>query len=558
MAKPAAAFLRSREPTPEPAPVVRAARDGFLTAFLRLFRAWRERNDATLHASTGMKHLLVRLQDLFTRSAVGSARASVRLDSVSTQMKQVSNSLSALVRTADKLHSNIHHVADASQQTLAAAREMNTLSADGRDLSQNAMASSEQLRVQMQATVERIESLVKGIGSVMSVSQVIEEIARQTLLLSFNAAIEAARAGSHGRGFGVVAQEVRALAERTGAQTQEIKALLDKIATELNPAREALLASSGLVENAAHGTQAVGQALERIAELADGTAERMEQVAAAVEAQRGGMDNVFADLKTATAASQGVIADTEALTRSTFAVSELVEESFQQFVCVDTNTPFHRALRACHELSARTRGIFERAVDQGRCRLEDVLAYEYQEIKGPAIRRLERLFDVSRVPPEGFTPPKYHAGYDAAIDLELQAVMDELKSREPALLYIIVVDLNLYGPSHHREYCQPWTGIPEKDVVGNRAKRFFHDKWLSVRGTRVGLGPAAANVPDRASREQFIRAGCRLTEHADSAREFAVKVYGRDTGVVATPIFVPIYVKGHRYGSATAAWKIDT
>jgi methyl-accepting chemotaxis protein len=557
MAKTATAFVKNREPVSGPAPGVPAPPRGILAGLLRPFRAWRE-GAGTLHASARMKRLLVGLQELFTRSAVGSARASVRLDSVSTQIKQVNESLGGLVRTAETLHSNIHNVSDASQQTLAAAREMNMLSASGRNLSQETTASSEQLRVQMRATVERIEALVKGIGSVMSVSQVIDEIARQTLILSFNATIEAARAGDHGRGFAVVAHEVRALAERTGAQTHEIKTLLEKIATELTPAREALLASSDLVESTAHGTQTVGQALERIAELAAATAQRMEQVAAAVEAQRGGIDIVFANLKTATAASQVVIADTEALTRSTFAVSELVEESFQQFVCVDTNTPFHRALRACHELGARTREMFERAIDNGRCRLEDVLAHEYHEIKGPAIQRLQRLFDVSRVPPEGFTPIKYHTGYDAAIDLELQAVLDELKSRDPALLYIVVVDLNLYGPTHHREYCQPWTGIAEKDIVGNRVKRFFHDKWLSVRGARVGLGPAAATVPDRASREQFIRAGCKLTEDADSAREFAVTVYGRDTGVVATPIFVPIYVKGHRYGSATAAWKIDT
>jgi methyl-accepting chemotaxis protein len=164
---------------------------------------------------------------------------------------------------------------------------------------------------------------------------------------------------------------------------------------------------------------------------------------------------------------------------------------------------------------------------------------------------------VSHVPSEGFTPPKYSAGYDAAIDLELQAVLDELKSRDPALLYIVVVDLNLYGPTHHREFCQPWAGVPAKDLIGNRVKRFFTDKWLSVRGARVDLGPGAANVPDRATREQFIRAGCRLTENADNAGKFAVTVYGRDTGVVATPIFVPIYVKGQRYGAATAAWKVD-
>src|SRR5712671_4840446 len=145
MAKPATAFANDREPVSAPARVVPTARPGLLARFL----AWRRRDDR-LRASKPMKRLLVRMQELFTRSAVGSARASVRLDSVSTQMRQVNESLGGLVHAAEKLHSNIHNVSDASRQTLAAAREMNTLSASGRNLSQQTTASSEQLRTQMQ------------------------------------------------------------------------------------------------------------------------------------------------------------------------------------------------------------------------------------------------------------------------------------------------------------------------------------------------------------------------------------------------------------------------
>lgn len=559
-----ARILTRTEPTAAPEPIAPLrSRPSLLRRFLAGCSAWVGFGRAAPRAggivvSRDLKSILGSIQDLVTRSAVGSARASVRLDSVTTQIKQVHTSLGGIVRNAENLREHIQKISVASGDTLNAAQEMNELTADGRTLSLQTASSSEHLQAQMQATVERIEALVRGIGSIMDVSHIIDEVARQTLLLSFNAAIEAARAGNHGRGFAVVAHEVRALAERTSAQTHEIKALLDKIAAELAPAREALAASRGLVETTAQGAQAVGQALERIAELASGTAEHMSAVVTAVDEQRAGMEEVFANLKTARASSETITQDVEALTTSTFAVSELVEESFQHFVHVDTGSAFHRALGATRELAQRAQTIFENAIDRGHCTLADVLAYEYEEIKGAHIQSLARLFDVSRVPPEGFNPPKYRARYDAVVDAALQQAMDELKARDPALLYIIVVDLNLYGPIHHRAHCQAWTGVPEQDVLGNRAKRFFYDKWLSVRGARVGLGPNAMRVPDRAAREDFINAGCRMTEDARSAEEFGVTVYGRDTGVVATPIFVPIYVKGHRYGSATAAWKIDT
>jgi methyl-accepting chemotaxis protein len=500
--------------------------------------------------------VLQEVQALTTKSAVASATAALRLDSVNTQVEQTNASLDSMLRTAGELNSQFQRVSNASAKTLSAASEMENLSTGGRDLSKKAMGSSEELQTQMQATVAHIEKLVKGVTAIIRVSETIQAIARQTTLLSFNATIEAARAGEQGKGFAVVAGEVRSLAQHTEARTKEIKNILDGLATELAPAHEALQTSRKLVDSTAEGVRSVGDSLERIAELATDTDHNMNAVATVVNDLSDGVDSIFNNLKTATASSETIAKHTQALVNANFSLSSMVEESFIQFAKIDMDTQFHRGLRGARELGRKARKVFEDAIDDGLCTIDDVLSYEYREIKGAQIQSLARLFDVSRVPFEGFTPPKFATRYDSVVDLGIQRAMEQIKQSDPTLLHAIVVDLNLYGPIHHAEYCQDWTGVYDKDIANNRMKRFFYGKWISADSVRLGLGPNAALVPNRASREDFIRAGCEMREKPDSEDLFNVKLTVRDGGEVVVAIHVPIFVRGHRYGAASCGWVV--
>jgi len=462
-----------------------------------------------------------------------------------------------MLSTAGRLNEDIKRIAASSNQTLEAAQEMNRLSADGRDLSAKGAASSEQLQAQMRETVERIDRLVRSVQAINNVSKVIEEIARQTRLLSFNAAIEAARAGEQGRGFAVVAGEVRRLSDRTAENTREIKTLLDSVGQDLGPAREAVQKSQGLVERTAGHAHSVGEAMTRLAGLATDVSGHMQQIAAAVDQQRHGVEDVFSRLTAATEALQGVSRDVDGIAAATFNLSEITEETFQHFVQVDTGTVFHRALVLGRELAQRSRRIFEQAVDAGKCSLADVLAFDYREIRGADIRGLAHLFDVSRVPASGFQPPKYRTRYDGFVDVPLKEAMDEIKAREPALIFALLIDLNSYGPIHNQEYCKDWTGDPAKDLVGNRVKRFFTDQRVLVRGARVGLGARGAQLPDRATRGDFERSGCPLRETPGDADAFMVQTYARDTGAIVTVLTAPVFVKGQRWGAVLLGWNTD-
>jgi methyl-accepting chemotaxis protein len=501
--------------------------------------------------------VLEAIQEVTVRSAVGSATSAMRLDSVNTQLEHAAESLDRLLHTADRLHKQFHEVSQSCAKTLIAAGEMQELSAGGRNLSRRSTTSSSDLRAQMRMTLQHTEKLVSGVTAVVRVSETIQAIARQTTLLSFNATIEAARAGERGKGFAVVAGEVRQLAQRTEVRTKEIKTVLAGLEKELAPAQAALEVSRQLVDDAAYDVQCVANSLERIAELATGTDRDMNAVSEAVTDLSEEIEGIVKNLGHATASSEAIGRDVKTLVASNVSVSQMVDASFLQFARIDLGTAFHRGLRHARELGLLARRVFERAIDTGQCSLDDVLQFDYREIKGSEIQNLSRLFDVSRVPPEGFTPPKYSTRYDAVVEGELQRAMEQVKASDPILRIAAVLDLNLYMPIHHPEYCRDWTGDPKQDIAGNRAKRFFYDKWSTTEGARVGLGSMWSQVPARASREEFIRAGCEMRETSEIANSLSVKLQVREGRVVLAIVLVPLFVKGQRYGAASCSWFVD-
>lgn len=549
--------LPSAVPAPKPTPVATARLPERVAERKAEPRAgWRAKLALLMRGAGGFAETLTALQEAITRTAVGAARTSMRLGSVTEQLKRIHTALAEMLGTSGRLNDDIKRIATSSASTREAAHEMNEVTMEGRALSSKGAASAAKLESQMRETVERIDRLAQGVESISQVSQIIDDIARQTKLLSFNAAIEAARAGNQGRGFAVVAKEVGTLAELTAQRTREIKALLDRVSNELAPARKAVEESASLVDTTTGQVHAVGTAMDRLAGLAGTVENHMQSITTAVEQQREGIAELFVKLQAATESSTQISTDAEAMTAATFALSELTEDTYRHFGQVNTGTVFHRVLGLARDLAGESAAIFGRAIDARRCKLDDVLALEYREIKGEDIRTLAHLFDVSRVPSHGFNPPKFHTRYDQFVDVDLMRAMDAIKAREPALIFALAIDLNAYGPIHNSEYCKDWTGVTAQDLVGNRVKRFFTDQRVLVRGARVGLH-AAARLGDRVSRADFARAGCELAERADDAEEFLVQTYARDTGAIVTVLTVPLFVKGQRWGAVLMGWNTD-
>ncbi len=499
---------------------------------------------------------LAALEQVINRSAAGAARTSLQVQTLAREIDQILTGTRSMQETLDNLGGNISLSAIATEEAAESTRSMADLTRHGRAESDLAVATVRHLQQQTTVTSERLESLLGHILKVNEVSQVIGEIADRTGMLSLNAAIEAAHAGAAGRGFAVVAEEVRKLADRTSLQTQEIGALLEAIRKDLDPAREAMEQSLGLASATRTQVEAVEQRFSEIADLAESTAGNVASLAGtATEEQEAAQ--ILMEASGKLLESTGTLKSAaEAVAQDAFAVTSLTEEGHRHLAAYDTGSLFHRALGLARGLATTSSTILEGTVKEGRISAEALLALDYTEIHGSEIQSLSRFFNILRVSPEGFTPPKFRTAYDALVERTLQEAFDGILEQDPRLTFALIIDLNSYAPSHNKVFSKDWTGQPDKDLAGNRVKRFFTDNRVLVRGARHGLGEAAEALPDRVDRAAFQRVS-DLREQAANRQEFLVQTYARDTGAIITVLTVPLYVLGQRYGASLLGWSSD-
>jgi len=179
----------------------------------------------------------------------------------------------------------VEEVARNAMSTSDASKVTSTEAANGRDQAREAVNAINSVSTEISSSTTMVEELAGRVREIGKVLDVIRGIAEQTNLLALNAAIEAARAGEQGRGFAVVADEVRALAARTQASTGEIEAMIGSVQSSADQAVRAMGNSRTLASNTQSLAQATGQSLERIAQSIAEINDRNMLIATASEEQ---------------------------------------------------------------------------------------------------------------------------------------------------------------------------------------------------------------------------------------------------------------------------------
>ncbi|MBH3375665.1 methyl-accepting chemotaxis protein [Pseudomonas juntendi] len=232
------------------------------------------------------------LRDTIRQIAASSdqlASASEELHTVtedtSRGLHQQSAEIDQAATAVNQMTAAVEEVANNAVSTADASRGADQTTRDGRDRVNPALASIQHLVADVTGTSSEIEQLASNANEISRVLDVIGAIAGQTNLLALNAAIEAARAGEAGRGFAVVADEVRALAHRTQQSTAEIEQMIAGIQNGTERAVTAMHSSQGRATGTLEVAEGAGQALEVIAEAMASINQRNLVIASASEQQ---------------------------------------------------------------------------------------------------------------------------------------------------------------------------------------------------------------------------------------------------------------------------------
>lgn len=404
----------------------------------------------------------------------------------------------AVAVAAEEMAATLNSVAVNTHQAADLAVAVNQAAGDGMSAVEDTWRCMETIKVSVEQTLGTVQRLAASSATIGEIVSLIEEVADQTNLLALNAAIEAARAGEHGRGFAVVADEVKNLSAKTAASTKEIARIISTIQQEGQSASASMAEEQERVMEGVVTAQAAREALEKIAHLTGESTGMISQIATATEEQSATTSEISEKIQRISFVAQEVddlMVENDRTLHQLSGVAENIYATVGRFLVGN----YHDAMKglAC-ELRDRASEALQKAVNEGRVTSEALFSRQYRPIPNTS-------------------PQKFSTTYDALFDQIIVPLQEELLTRSGDLVFAICVDDHGYCPSHNLKFSKPLTGDHEVDKAQNRTKRIFDDK--------TGLKAAQNTTP------------------------FLLQTYLRDTGEIMNDLSTSIVIGGRRWGA---------
>ncbi|AZZ92096.1 HAMP domain-containing protein [Hahella sp. KA22] len=221
-----------------------------------------------------------------------------------TAISEITTTVEEVKQTASVSNQKARHVTEAAQRTLQ-------VSQDGRKAVEATQDSMSQIRQQMHAVAESIVRLSEQSQAIAEIVATVNDLAEQSNLLGVNASIEAVKSGEQGRGFSVVAQEVKTLADQSKQATGQVRNILNDIQRAMNKAVMVAEQSSKAVDGGYQQAQLSGDAIRMLADSIEESSGAALQIAASSQQQLVGMDQVASAMESIKKASQDNVEGTK-------------------------------------------------------------------------------------------------------------------------------------------------------------------------------------------------------------------------------------------------------
>jgi methyl-accepting chemotaxis protein len=403
--------------------------------------------------------------------ALGIHEAADNVNLVSTQLKRQEEQLQRLRESARAMVDNNSQIDDAT----TSANEAAQASLKELAVSEHTVKSGiSQVSVLIDA-VERIErrlsSVAVSLKEVAGNSGSIDMIARQTNILSLNAAIEAARAGPSGLGFAVVAAEVKSLSGKTREATLQIGATVTALSEGVDDlVKESTTAAA---EGAASrmGAHKIEGAFGRIGENIKELAKVSGGIAVSAHNNLGQCDIVLKELDIL---DQEVHMSAENLTKASEQISRLLDYigDIINEIGTSADVPSEDSIyaSASTHMSFEVKAAFERAITDRKVSAEDLYDEEYREIPGSE-------------------PKQYLTRFTEICDDILQPILERYLSLLPNTQYAIAIDRNNYIPTHNLKYSKPQTSNSAWNAANSRNRTIVAIRGFQARAPSIDSGP---------------------------------------------------------------------
>ncbi len=243
-----------------------------------------------MHAS--LREVIENLAEASDTVSTGAGEINSRMGDLAGIIRQQADGSNQVSAAITEMSESVREVSNGAEEASRMAADSGELAHSGGQTVQSTIVAMRNIDEAVTLVAKTIDELGAKGDQISQIITVINDIADQTNLLALNAAIEAARAGEHGRGFAVVADEVRKLADRTTTATAEIAQSIEEIRCSTSDAIERMSESKSLVTGGVERAEQSGIKLGEIVESAGSTAQRISSIAAAAEQQSAASNQI--------------------------------------------------------------------------------------------------------------------------------------------------------------------------------------------------------------------------------------------------------------------------